>query len=244
MSTPKAFGAPGWIVTFADLMALLLTFFVLLLSFADMDKAKYQAMIEAMARAFGSPPAVIGDHPGSVIELPQPQPIQRPRHDPQTLQDDLEHTLADELARRDVTLQRRADGLLIRFPERIAFPSGRAELTPELRDMLDKIAPQLQNHRGPLIVTGHSDDRPLVQPNRYRSNWDLSAARAVSVVHYLIDPLHIPPHRLTAQGQADTRPLFPNDTPSHRAANRRIELLLQFPQRSRQTNKNPATGGV
>ncbi len=225
-------GAPAWIVTFADLMALLLTFFVLLLSFSTVDKEKYKAMVESMARAFGAPPAVIGDHPGGLVELPHPRPQGENGEDAgatrAAVRDGMERALAKELAAKQVVIEERADDLLVRFPEEVAFPSGAAELTPPIRAMLDKIAPSLRRHRGPIVVVGHTDDRPIYG-RRFRSNWDLSAARAVSVVHYLIRRVGLPPERLTAQGQADTRPLFPNDSPAHRAANRRVELILQDP---------------
>ncbi len=223
-------GAPAWIVTFADLMALLLTFFVLLLSFSSTDREKYRSLAESLAQAFGRPAALIGEHPGSIVELPHPDtappapaadPVRRP-----DLRSDLETRLAGELRRTEVTLQDRGPDLVILFPERVAFPSGSDALTPPIRAMLDKIAPLLHRHPGPIVVVGHTDDRPVVG-GRFRSNWDLSSARAVSVVHYLIERLGLPPVRLTAQGQADTRPLFPNDSPAHRAANRRVELVLQ-----------------
>jgi len=206
-------GAPAWIVTFADLMALLLTFFVLLLSFSTVDKEKYKAMVESMARAFGAPPAIFGEHPGGLVELPHPRPPRDGAAAKASVRDGMEQALARELAARQVVIEERPNDLLVRFPEEIAFPSGRAELTPAIRAMLDKIGPSLRRHPGPIVVVGHTDDRPVIG-GRFRSNWDLSAARAVSV-------------RLTAQGQADTRPLFPNDSPSHRAANRRVELILQ-----------------
>ena len=87
----------------------------------------------------------------------------------------------------------------------------------------------LFNGISPLLVSGYTDDRPI-SSDRYRSNWDLSAARAVSVVHELVMNRQVPADRVVAAGRAETNPLAPNDSPENRALNRRVEIAIRNPE--------------
>ena len=101
------------------------------------------------------------------------------------------------------------------------------ELSSTILPALVKLAKVLAVNKGQILVAGHTDNAPI-STARIRSNWDLSTQRAVSVVHYLLEVSIINPARITAQGFADSRPLDPNDTPEHRARNRRVEISVSF----------------
>ena len=94
--------------------------------------------------------------------------------------------------------------------------------------IIERVVKVLAHCTGDVLVSGHTDDRPIAS-SRYRSNWDLSAARAVSVVHELVMTRQVPAERVIAAGRAETNPLVPNDTPEHRARNRRVEIAIRNP---------------
>lgn len=238
----------GWIVTFADLMALLLTFFVLLLSFSTMDAKKYDAIVQGFDRAFsiewrsifGKPDAIGSGHDAKIsIPMPTPSPT-LPIDSSEQVTEEMDDTalvpakemygeLADileaQIASGGVELESRKGQVIIRFTEDVSFPSGSADLEATFIEALDRIRPVLERSSGEIIVSGHTDDRPI-STSQFRSNWDLSAARAASAVHYILSNTQITADRIIAQGRADTVPLLPNENEQYRAKNRRVEISI------------------
>ncbi|TGN39445.1 flagellar motor protein MotB [Marinobacter confluentis] len=247
-------GSPAWIVTFADLATLLLTFFILLLSFAEMDVEKYRAMANSMTVALGGTPVltdVPGGRPVSVIATePAPAAPADPVDEPQPAiideRDDgdaptkisggiidlasaLIQELETEVASGDLSVNYDQEQVIIRFAEDAAFRSGEAEMKPEMLPIIERVVDVLSACTGDVVVAGYTDDRPI-SSGRYRSNWDLSAARAVSVVHELVMNRNVPAERVVAAGRAETNPLVANDTPENRARNRRVEIAIRNPE--------------
>jgi len=247
-------GSPAWIVTFADLATLLLTFFILLLSFAEMDVEKYRAMANSMTVALGGTPVLTdipGGQPVSVIATepapasptepdPEPQPElidERADGDAPTkisggiidLASSLIQELEPEVAAGDLSVNYTEEQVIIRFAEDAAFRSGEAEIKPEMIPIIERIVDVLSYCTGDVLVAGYTDDRPI-SSGRYRSNWDLSAARAVSVVHELVLNREVPAERVVAAGRAETNPLVANDTAENRARNRRVEIAIRNPE--------------
>lgn len=246
-------GSPAWIVTFADLATLLLTFFILLLSFAEMDLDKYRAMANSMAVALGGTPTlspVPSDMPGgrplSMIATEPALPASRqipelideraegeaPTRIPAGIIDlasALIRELETEVASGDLSVNYDQEQVIIRFAEEAAFRSGEAQMKPEMIPVLERVVEVLSFCTGDVLVAGYTDDRPI-SSGRYRSNWDLSAARAVSVVHELVLNREVPAERVVAAGRAETNPLVANDTPENRARNRRVEIAVRNPE--------------
>lgn len=244
---------PAWIVTFADLATLLLTFFILLLSFAQMDVDKYRAMANSMAMAFGSA-NVIGEDVGGAPDTPiqqdtvsLPEPSDTLTTEPQFIDErapeaavtqipggviDLATRLIQELqaevASDTLSVNYDPRQVVIRFSEDATFQSGEATIKPDMIPIIDRVVQVLATCSGDVLVSGYTDDRPI-RSGRFRSNWDLSAARAVSVVHELVLNRAIPADRVIAAGRAETRPLVPNDSPENRARNRRVEIAIRNP---------------
>lgn len=245
-------GSPAWIVTFADLATLLLTFFILLLSFAEMDVEKYRAMANSMSVALsgtrvitevagGAPESVIATEPlpqtPSTPTEPEPDFIdERAGGEAPTkispgildLASELIEELQDEVASEKLSVNYDTDQVVIRFAEDAAFRSGEAEIKPGMESILGRVVEVLSACTGDVLVAGYTDDRPI-SSSRYRSNWDLSAARAVSVVHELVLNRDVPAERVMAAGRAETNPLVPNDSPENRARNRRVEIAIRNP---------------
>ncbi len=233
-------GAPRWMVTFADMMALLFALFVLLLSFAKVDNDAFQRHAGPMRDAFG-----VGDRMLRTTSRDYPVPGEAgPGSQTQSAVADIltesrrleakrnflfnfRRIMETEIAQSIVLLIDQGDRIVIRFPDATAFESGSDSLAPGFVPALSRIASVLKATKGAILVSGHTDDAPIATA-RFRSNWDLSAARAVTVVHFLIGKAGIEPGRIAAQGFADSRPLAPNDTPANRAKNRRVEIAIEI----------------
>lgn len=268
---PCPTGIPAWVLTFADLMSLLLAFFVLLFSFSEMDRQKYKQVAGSMKDAFGiqrevkikEPPkgvniiaqefsAGIPDQRTHLNELRQHttndfrQYLKLP--DPSTseaTQDDEKgnpvgdiNSLESEGARLRLALAREIDDgfvevdileetIVIRILERGSFASASTKLIEPFKTVLEKMAYTIGSNAGVVVVAGHTDSMPI-STGRFRSNWELSASRAVTVVHELMRHGSIPPRRFRIEGFADTRPIESNDTEAGRARNRRVEVTLLY----------------
>jgi chemotaxis protein MotB len=244
---------PVWIVTFADLATLLLTFFILLLSFAELDVEKYRAMANSMSVAFGSGNVLadgVGGSPLTLIEsdtVSLPEPAKSDSREPEFIDERTEtdaptkvsgeiielttrliRELEPEVASDALSINYDPQRVVIRFSEEATFRSGDAAIKPKMVPIIERVVDVLAACTGDVLVSGYTDDRPI-SSSRYRSNWDLSAARAVSVVHELVLNQKIPAERVVAAGRAETNPLAPNDSPENRALNRRVEIAIRNP---------------
>ncbi len=110
--------------------------------------------------------------------------------------------------------------------EQASFLPGTVEVAPDFIPVLEKIGAVIDNTSGQVSISGHTDNQPI-STGRFRSNWELSSSRAVTVAHLLLDSSEIDDHRVEVTGHADTRPRDTNDTPEGRARNRRVEMLIR-----------------
>ena len=245
-------GLPEWLATFADLMSLLMCFFVLLLSFSEMDILKYKQVAGSMSDAFGVQREVDAD------EIPKgtsivAQEFSPGRPDPTVLNVMKQQTSDDsssyvevvddlrveveallELARGELSSEIEQqilevlpynNGVMLRIQEHNSFASGSAVVNNEFQIILDKIIGLLNKVSGSIVVAGHSDNLPI-STEKFPSNWVLSSARASSVVHYLVTEKMKNTQRLEIRGHADTLPIVDNDTSANQAKNRRIEINI------------------
>ena len=252
--------APPWIVTFADLMVLLMCFFVLMLSFSEMDPAKFKLMSGSLREAFGVQTEVTATDPpkGTSLEatefspgIPEETDLHEVRQ--HTVDSDgnmLDLGLAqrmrelkaqEEAAARQaqqlralfrqeiddgkLLIRQEGSNVVIQLLEKDSFPSGSAELEAGALTTLAKIGALVNGMSGAITVAGHTDDVPVRPGGVYRSNWDLSAARAASVGHELL-AVGLDPARLVVSGHADTQPRAPNDSAANRALNRRVDITF------------------
>jgi chemotaxis protein MotB len=133
----------------------------------------------------------------------------------------------EKLASVEVQAQR----IDIHLPDTLLFESGRAELKDSAAQLLKNISPDLNAFKGEIVVEGHTDNQPLGPRSKYKSNWELSVARAFSVIQSLTES-GIDPEHLSARGYGSYRPRAANDTVEHRAENRRIEIILLNPPKT------------
>ncbi|ROV59888.1 flagellar motor protein MotB [Vibrio ponticus] len=287
-------GAPLWMTTFSDLMSLLMCFFVLLLSFSEMDVLKFKQIAGSMKFAFGVQNQLeVKDIPKgtSIIAQefrpgrPEPTPIdvimqqtiditqqtldfhegesdraggtqrdqgkltggQSPETSTQknqnsdsdqerqqqaqsteemeTLTESIKKALEREIDQGAIEVENLGQQIVIRIREQGAFPAGSAFLQPKFRPLVRQVAELVKDVPGIVRVSGHTDNQRL-DSELYRSNWDLSAQRAVSVAQEMEKVRGFSHQRLRVRGMADTEPLGPNDTELQRSRNRRVEISI------------------
>ncbi len=208
-----------WLCTFNDMMNLLLTFFVLLLSMSKLDVAKVRDAVYAINDAFG---ILNFEKKDSRVFKPFIRPIEN------------RHLRFEEKKRRltmhinnidNMHAKVTEEGVSVRLKEKLFFKTGMAEIEKKNYPSLKKLSSILQKTDCQIRVEGHTDDIPI-DTKRFPSNWELSVARAVNVVKYFISKGNISPERLSAVGYGDSRPIYPNVSDHNRELNRRVEIIL------------------
>jgi chemotaxis protein MotB len=235
-------GAPAWMATFSDLATLLLTFFVLLLSFAELDVVEFRELLGSIREAFGvqfSSPGNINAMSTSPVELnDQPSgPIMPVNDDQAAMLRTINRLIRDQGLEDDVEVLISARGIVVRIKDRILFDSGSDRLHPESHPVLDKVAEMATVFTGPISVEGHTDDRPI-RNSRFPSNWELSAGRATAVLRYLLSHKELDPNRMSIGGFAETKPIADNNLPEGQSKNRRVEFV--FARDRQAVDKAPA----
>ena len=134
--------------------------------------------------------------------------------------------LSQEISDGKAEVFRDGDNIVIRLAEQGSFVSGKADLQPGFLPLLEKVGKTVASGEGNVKIEGHTDNVPVIENPRFKSNWDLSGARAGSVADYFIQKGGVPPSRINVSGHADTKPVGPNDTATNRAKNRRIEVIV------------------
>jgi chemotaxis protein MotB len=138
----------------------------------------------------------------------------------------LEDKLKREIGEEKVRLELAERGLVITFVAEVLFDSGKAKIREDAYPVLDKVASVLKELKGRNVgIEGHTDNEPI-KYSGWRSNWELSTARATSVLHYLVDKKGLSPERISATGYGEYRPVASNDTPEGRQKNRRVEIIV------------------
>jgi len=208
-------GAPGWMVTFADMVTLLLTFFILYFSISSVNLQKFKE-------------AIIGEEDASsgLLELLDTMEIKESIEQISGLKKDVEVPEIDQV--ENVASDR--SKIVFRVPGSSLFESGEAYLKKDARKVLEGIVDVCRQYpKYKINIQGHTDDVPI-STERFPTNWELSAARATAVLRFFIDK-GIEPERLTATGYADLFPLVSNETERGRAKNRRVEFVLEKEKR-------------
>jgi chemotaxis protein MotB len=301
-------GSPPWIITFADMITLLLAFFVLLLSFSDLNVTRFRDVSGSLQQSLGkeealplvvAPPAetqlaagpalaatplpeqlakdlgtlqkvmstdLVGqkinvrvEDGHLILDLPKQAAngvisqemldlyakvaeaqsevetlieVREGRDTPEKLNETAQRlqqirtALAKEIGEGKAQVERDGERIVVRMLVEGSFYSGSADLSPDFHPLLTKIGRSIAGGPGRITIEGHTDSIPVSGNNRYRSNWDLSGARAGAVADFLIEHGGVSRERIVVRGLADVKPLGPNTTREGRAKNRRIEVLV------------------
>ena len=236
-----------WLVSYADFITLLFAFFVVMFASTQADRNKAKAVSDSVRQALehGQLSSALstvlgrGKHEAKkapITKLPteereNPPPPKLPDtpdgHPPDLAKSlvTLQQGLAHELNNGKLNLKLEPRGLVISMREATFFASGDDAIAPGSLPILSKIAEVVQSLPNSVRLEGHSDARPIHTP-RFRSNWELSAARAIAMLELLRDRYQIPASRMAIAGYADNAPTDSNDTEEGRAHNRRVDLVL------------------
>ncbi|RBP03925.1 flagellar motor protein MotS [Rossellomorea aquimaris] len=228
-------GAPKWMVTFSDLITLILVFFILLFSMSQIDIVKFRTIADSFQQR-----QILEFYPSVIpFENPSAEPeMEREKTQPQGSEGtdkELNQLLADiqsylnENKLSDVVVATRTErGVVLVLQEQALFASGEATVLEEAYPFLNKVGDLLSRIPNFVKVEGHTDNRPI-GTYRFPSNWELSSARASSVIRYLVQTENLDPKRFIAVGYGDTRPIAPNDTRENLQKNRRVEVIITDP---------------
>jgi chemotaxis protein MotB len=246
-----------WLVSYADFITLLFAFFVVLYASSQVDKRKVGKLAMAIQVAFQEMGIFQASTSQVPIDMEEPMPFSRVQAvenlkrsaslgqvtgrpegglaggdgngDLENLQHELEATLAAEIARKEVSMRREPDGLVISLREVGFFESGSAQMKAESQTAFDHIAEILKRRKYRLRIEGHTDNVPIHNA-QFSSNWELSTARATEVVRLLIVRDGFNAAGLSAAGYAEYHPIAGNGTPAGRAMNRRVDIVILRPE--------------
>ena len=236
-----------WLVSYADFITLLFAFFVVMFASSQTDKAKAQATSEAFERALsdgkslGIPPQVAKILGGTVDDKGQgnaqmhgPGGAQKAAKEAKEDEDIVELTpsmkvltaeLKQEIAAGKVEISMERRGLVVSLKEAAFFTPGNDVIDKNSYPTLGKVADSLNAVSNPLQIEGHTDSQPI-HNSHFRSNWELSSARAISMMELLTTRFNVNVKRVAVAGYADNSPQAPNDTPEGRAKNRRVDIVI------------------
>lgn len=222
-------GTPGWMVTFADLMSLLLTFFILLFSMSNVDEEKFDSAAQSIQGAFGG----IGIYDRNTSKTPVSNSMEEnieidvKKEEIENMHKKVTKYLSSKNINNEVTVNTDEKGVYFDIKEAVLFDSGSAEIKESGIKVLKELSGLIKDINNQLMIEGHTDNVPI-NNNKYSSNWELSTARAISVVKYFTEVGKITPGRMAAIGYGEYNPIVDNSTEKNRAVNRRVNLLIIF----------------
>lgn len=228
-------GIAPWVVTFADLVTLLMVFFILLFAMGEIEEDKYRQIKESLKKALGdeaTPDAGIREGL-DVIKREEGKPkiiavdevgamVAKEISD---IASEVEEFVFKNKLTGQVQVSSDERGAVITISDVVLFPAGQSEITPAGKEISKQIFDLLRQFNYNVKIEGHTDNTPI-RTDKFPSNWELSSARASNVARMLVDS-GFPSSKLSVEGFAEFRPKLPNDSPKNRAANRRIEIVYQ-----------------
>lgn len=251
----KKGGASGWYVTYSDMVTLILVFFILLFSMSQIDQVKFESMTRSFQdRAIldflntivpsedisgsqglpgddgidqiGGDESKEDDDEVDVDKIKgQLKELERRADALARLMTDVEDFLEQENLGDLITANRTEEGVHLVLQDSILFDPAQAEILDSGKPFLNEVGRLLEGIPNHVRVEGHTDSRPI-NTYRYPSNWELSGARASSVIRYFIDNFDLNEERFSLSGYGEMRPVAPNDSPENMAKNRRVEIII------------------
>jgi chemotaxis protein MotB len=245
-------GAPEWMTTYSDMVTLLLTFFIMLFSMATIDKNKFTDIAKSLSNSLmnlSTGESILDSSGKSIITVDFVNPSDKnlPEQKEKYIESAEEmvidaqrqiHNMEMDIAKDEIRQAADAQGIgekveiveekdyiLVRLESEVFFDSGSADIRPGGFLVLQQFAEILRNIDNEILVSGHTDNVPINTP-LYKSNWELSTARATTVVRYFTETLGLDPVKFTATGNGEFRPIGDNNTAEGRQRNRRIEIMI------------------
>jgi chemotaxis protein MotB len=228
-------GTGRWMLTYLDMVTLLFGVFVLMYAMSNVDKKKVEQVAESIARALKTGYSFLGGNmSGKESTSPDffPKNLIHEGESPEKIFDSLQVLFKEETLKQLVKIRQEKRGYVVSLGGDFFFAPGNVELRldDQERSMLERLSNFLKLVTNEVVIEGHTDNIPYVpgeeDKTRYRDNWELSAARAVSVLHALLDYGDLDEKRFAVVGYGETKPLVSNATPEGRAYNRRVDIVV------------------
>jgi len=222
--------AERWLLTYADMITLLMLFFIVLYSMSNIDEKKEEQLSEGLEQAFdGGNFGVMEMKSGSrgILEGVE-KVVVKEKSKGKEKRAKVTEQLKKLSNGNNVMVSENADGIKITLFSELTFGAGKYDLSEEGYDILRRLAPSLLEMEGDIRVEGHTDTQPVDQDSAVQDNWDLSSRRAMKVLSALVS-YGIPEDRLSAVAHGSVQPIRPNDTPEGRSYNRRVEIIIAYP---------------
>ncbi len=209
-----------YLITYADLITLLLGLFIILYAISNIDNKKYSNMIQAFTSVFGKPSVSVGNltqsAPGNrILEV---SPTER-------LKSSLEKVIGENDYSENIVLEENERGLTVRILDKLLFAPGNADLTESSKRVLSNLAVILREVPNDIRVEGHTDNTPI-NTIEFPSNWHLSVARSLNTAYYLTQTEKLNPDKVSIVGNGEFKPITDNDSPEHRSQNRRVDIVI------------------
>lgn len=214
----------GWEIIYTGFILIMLCFFIMLSSFSSVEAAKVMRFVRSFAAAVSIFPGGHKFESGPTV-LPDSEEIVDGKSHLAEIFEDLKQYRRDMQLEGEIQLAVSEEGLVMQLADHALFDSGVAEISAKARPLLEKVGTIICKTPYAVRIEGHSDDQPI-RTEQFPSNWELSTARAVNVLRFLVDRFELPPQRLAAAGFAEFQPVAPNTGPQNRARNRRVEIIF------------------
>lgn len=240
-----------WVISYADFITILLALFIVLYAVSQVDIAKMKQFTTSLKKSLATTQPTHHTEKSSLlkkfaqtkatiynqeVDLDYKEQIERLKERIKEAEaryaidlsqfEEIKEGLKDDLAKDEaISLSQSERGLTITFVDKSLFDIGSAEIKESAKPKLNKVAESLKDIDNQVRIEGHTDDQPI-QTAEYPSNWELSTARATSIVKYLITQYNIDPDRLAAAGYGEYKPISPNTTPEGRQNNRRVDIVI------------------
>ena len=216
--------AGGWQVVYTGFILILLCFFIMLTSFASLDHSRITQFVQSFSNAVSVFEGGRSLEPGKTVINADAMVVDK--EDPIALLFETVKQAGEQSGLEAVSIQRSDRGVVMTLADRMLFQSGEAKLSPSSYALLKKIGMIVNSAHARVDIQGHTDDQPI-RTHDFPSNWELSTARAVNVLRYLITDAGTSPHRLSAVGLSKYHPLVPNTSAENKARNRRVEIIFR-----------------
>ncbi|GAA3412727.1 flagellar motor protein MotB [Paenibacillus hodogayensis] len=240
-----------WLITYADLITLLMIFFVIMYAMSKVDLAKYETLSKALQMQFADGPSIIpkgtgvmgeavpgdsraGDNAKKDPDAPEAKLEDKTNQEEQAKKEaELQNLLkvvreyiADQHLEGQVSASDTSRGIAITLNDLFLFDLGQADLKKDAYPVLEKLASLFPKLNAKVSIEGHTDDLPFAAGSLFQDNWGLSQARSVSVIRYFVNSSKLPADTFMSSAYADTKPVAPNDSEANRQKNRRVEIVV------------------
>ncbi|MEL7608690.1 MAG: flagellar motor protein MotB [Bacillota bacterium] len=240
---PQEEGAPAWMNTYGDMVTLVLTFFVLLFSFSTVDAKKWKEIVQSFSgnRNFAVIEMVnpqVASYSALEYALGSPGPKKTPKAPYEAmsvaqqfdeLYEKIKEHIQDNSLEASLQVSKSAELIVIRITDQALFDSGSDEIRHDSLPMLQSLMQMFETYQESIeqiLIEGHTDNVPI-KSLRFRSNWELSTARAVTMVEYCIENSSISSYKYAASGYGEHHPIATNDTEEGKAKNRRVDFVIR-----------------